>query len=281
MPDNRTQMTDREVLAVFSLNLRELTAGVPSISALCQALQINRAQFNRYLSGQASPRPLVLRRICEHFGVDARILIEPLATMAQTNRDGMQRALDRIWRNAGTPVGPTVIADGLYAEWKLSLHRPGHVRFHVLQVRTQEGLRKTRVYTVDHLQPVLAGTRRTTKLLPSHGVLFKQGAGFGQLDTSAGSDILSMTAYRVGFSANSNIYPGIKLSGTSFVHNLSHCTAACVLVPLPREIPKLLRAIRNPRSQPLAKAPDYVRKVLLDTSRTGFISPLTEGWSEG
>lgn len=68
----------RELYGIFADNLRILTEGHRSVSELCRELGVNRTQFNRYLAGQASPRPEVLHRICQHFGVNARILLEPL-----------------------------------------------------------------------------------------------------------------------------------------------------------------------------------------------------------
>jgi Cro/C1-type HTH DNA-binding domain len=63
---------------VFANNLKLLTEHSKSISGLCRDLQINRTQFNRYLAGETHPRPDVLDRICRHFDLDARILLEPL-----------------------------------------------------------------------------------------------------------------------------------------------------------------------------------------------------------
>jgi transcriptional regulator with XRE-family HTH domain len=63
---------------MFGANLRRLSQGYASISALSRALGINRTQFNRYLNGESFPRPDVLARICEFFGVDARVLLEPV-----------------------------------------------------------------------------------------------------------------------------------------------------------------------------------------------------------
>jgi transcriptional regulator with XRE-family HTH domain len=63
---------------MFGTNLRLLSRDYPSISALARDLGINRTQFNRYLSGESFPRPDVLSRICDFFGVDARVLLEPV-----------------------------------------------------------------------------------------------------------------------------------------------------------------------------------------------------------
>lgn len=63
---------------MFGANLRNLSRRYPSISELSRQLGINRTQFNRYLSGESFPRPDVLDRICTFFGVDARILLDPV-----------------------------------------------------------------------------------------------------------------------------------------------------------------------------------------------------------
>lgn len=63
---------------MFGSNLRVLARDYPSVSELSRQLGINRTQFNRYLSGESFPRPDVLDRICTFFGVDARILLDPV-----------------------------------------------------------------------------------------------------------------------------------------------------------------------------------------------------------
>ena len=67
-----------QLRGMFGHNLRVLSATYPSISNLSRQLGINRTQFNRYLSGESFPRPDVLARICAFFGVDARVLLEPV-----------------------------------------------------------------------------------------------------------------------------------------------------------------------------------------------------------
>ncbi|MDF1727859.1 MAG: helix-turn-helix transcriptional regulator [Sulfitobacter sp.] len=67
---------------MFGANLRQLAAQHSSISGLARELKINRTQFNRYLSGESFPRPDVLARICSFFGVDARVLLEPVSQIS-------------------------------------------------------------------------------------------------------------------------------------------------------------------------------------------------------
>jgi len=71
-----------ELRGVFGANLGILSSNFPSISELSRQLGINRTQFNRYLSGESFPRPDVLKRICDFFDVDARILLDPVGKIA-------------------------------------------------------------------------------------------------------------------------------------------------------------------------------------------------------
>jgi transcriptional regulator with XRE-family HTH domain len=54
----------------FSANLTRLCASRTSIASICRATQINRQQFNRYLSGESLPNERNLAKICGYFGVD-------------------------------------------------------------------------------------------------------------------------------------------------------------------------------------------------------------------
>ncbi|SEK93965.1 transcriptional regulator, XRE family [Roseovarius nanhaiticus] len=75
------------IRAIFGENLRKLSADYPSIAGLCRDLGINRTQFNRYLTGESFPRPDVLDRICQFFGTDARILLEPADSLRNASFD--------------------------------------------------------------------------------------------------------------------------------------------------------------------------------------------------
>lgn len=58
-------------------NLAFLCSYYPSIADVCRRLQINRQQFNKYLSGQTWPSRRNMRRICDFFGVtEAELLVE-------------------------------------------------------------------------------------------------------------------------------------------------------------------------------------------------------------
>ena len=63
---------------VFGANLRKLCESQRSIASVAKELDVNRIQFTRFLNGEAYPKPAVLKRIVEYFGVDSRIFTEPL-----------------------------------------------------------------------------------------------------------------------------------------------------------------------------------------------------------
>jgi transcriptional regulator with XRE-family HTH domain len=76
-----------QLRAIFGENLRALSVDYPSVAGLCRDLGINRTQFNRYLTGESFPRPDVLHRICQFFGTDARILLEPAGNLKSASFD--------------------------------------------------------------------------------------------------------------------------------------------------------------------------------------------------
>lgn len=78
-----------QIRAIFSTNLRQLTSRYPSVSEVSRQLNINRAQYNRYLNGESYPRPDILHRICSFFQTDARILTQPLEILSPSCPDLM------------------------------------------------------------------------------------------------------------------------------------------------------------------------------------------------
>lgn len=75
-----------DIRNMFQRNLRVLIGRVPSVTQLCKELDINRTQFNRYLSGETHPRPEILARICARFDTDARILHDTVETVEHLRR---------------------------------------------------------------------------------------------------------------------------------------------------------------------------------------------------
>ena len=64
--------------SAISENLRLLTSYYKSVAEVCRRLDINRQQFNKYLSGHTTPSRHTLQRICDFFGVeDYELLLPP------------------------------------------------------------------------------------------------------------------------------------------------------------------------------------------------------------
>ncbi|TNJ44068.1 helix-turn-helix domain-containing protein [Phaeobacter sp. B1627] len=104
-----------ELRTVFGENLRRLSRDYPSISELSRRLGINRTQFNRYISGESFPRPDVLDRICSFFGVDARILLEPVQLMDPVKEHVVHSAYLKEFFDTGiTRVTEEVFPSGFY-----------------------------------------------------------------------------------------------------------------------------------------------------------------------
>lgn len=104
-----------EIRDIFGTNLRKLASSHSSISSLCRELDINRTQFNRYLSGESFPRPDILHKIATFFGKDARILLEPVETIEAPTRDLLHHpVLKDFFGEAITQVPTSLFPDGFY-----------------------------------------------------------------------------------------------------------------------------------------------------------------------
>lgn len=76
-------MTDTALHEDLAANLRLLCSYYRSIAEVCRRLEINRPQFNRYLSGRYRPSASTLRRFCEFFGVEEHEILMPNAQFAR------------------------------------------------------------------------------------------------------------------------------------------------------------------------------------------------------
>ncbi len=70
-------MANAERTATFAENLRYLCDLRGSISLICRKVNINRQQFNKYLSGRHMPSSANVRIIADHFGLGADVLFSP------------------------------------------------------------------------------------------------------------------------------------------------------------------------------------------------------------
>ena len=71
---------------IFGRNLRELCKRTGTIAEVADHLGVNRVQMNRILNGERFPKPGLMKRFYNHFSVNARILLEPLAKLEAKKR---------------------------------------------------------------------------------------------------------------------------------------------------------------------------------------------------
>jgi transcriptional regulator with XRE-family HTH domain len=256
-----TQRPD-QIRAVFGANLSELVKRERSVAEFARRLGLNRTQVLRFLEGTAFPRPDVLAAICGYFGVDARILTEPLAKIdAEAKVSGSE--VDPFLADLFGPVAPEVLPDGLYSEWSNSNIRPGQIVHVIVQFFRRDGACYMRHKSHD---PVLLQTTSKARYsLPFRtrlGRVIPQRGGFAVFERVMGQAQVCFSAYTAGYWSHEDIYPGYQLWGHSYAPKLQHTHCGSVLQRIPRSTSAYLAAARLPLYRDKAQTPEVVRAAL-------------------
>lgn len=120
----------------FMRNLRLLCSFYKSIAEVCRRLDINRSQFNRYLSGRYKPSASTLRLFCEFFGVEEHEIMLPhsqFARLIQVRPQARTETPPSLPESAHlAKLGARSAAGlerylGYYFEYYLSMARPGQL----------------------------------------------------------------------------------------------------------------------------------------------------------
>ncbi|MEM5477197.1 helix-turn-helix transcriptional regulator [Pacificibacter sp. AS14] len=214
------QRTDpMQLRAIFGSNLRALSAGAPSVARLCRDLGINRTQFNRYLGGEAFPRPDVLDHICRFFGVDARILLEPIKMISdETKQDFGLVPLDQIGKDRSDQARAVPAID--YARMPLGaclLYRRSFLNNELLSVSMASSVVRSdgkMVLTVIMPRDLAQALGLSLKLKDRRciGEIYQHptGISFALQDASSGISHFAFMEY--SYLSNSNLYAGECLS---------------------------------------------------------------------
>lgn len=129
-----------EQRSVFSENLRRLITPEIAIASLSRVLDINRTQLNRYIAGESFPRPDVLKRICDHFKVDARILVEPLSALSYDAPDPITHPFVQEYIGAGiATVTEDLFPSGFYRFSRRSFVHQHQYLIGVVHIRRESG----------------------------------------------------------------------------------------------------------------------------------------------
>ncbi|UWP93535.1 helix-turn-helix transcriptional regulator [Aliiroseovarius crassostreae] len=261
MSQTENEYSPREIYQVFSRNLRELVARAPSsVTQICREIGVNRTQFNRYLAGQASPRPDILHKICVYFQVDARILLEPLADLEDvfnaqgipwiTNaafRQHVVSSQDRLTLSLPVPLG-------IHRYWQRSSLHPDWVNSFTM-----------RIYKLDRATVFRAlSDPGNDKILTRHdvrsgrefkGIFLAQVDGVTMLSFQEDSLRIGM-GYLTRLTSDSPILSGITLASQPELLQATRIER-CVLEFLPQKR-GLLERLRGRGGRALADLPEHI-----------------------
>lgn len=128
-------------------NLKLLCSHYRSIAEVCRKLTINRAQFNKYLSGQSRPTAFNLKRICDFFGVEAYELNLPTEQFTDLigARSGSQDVrvfgdpLLELFQPLGEHSSSLSRYCGYYFEYANCMSVPGQILLSLVQLREERG----------------------------------------------------------------------------------------------------------------------------------------------
>lgn len=259
----RSLTSPTELRSVFGRNLRELCANAASISALCTEIGINRTQFNRYLSGEAFPRPDILHRICSHFDVDARILLEPLDQLQKAPESPIFDELrDKILMARSRKIDPEQLPNAMYRIWRGSFGAPGKLVTNLALITTKGEVTRFKGYE-DYLTPALGGQNDDQLRRTSYtGVALQH---FDGISIYCGGDIsraVSISFLEFGLEGRETYCSGFSLLTRRRIDGLNRLTGL-VLERLPNDFGLWLRIRREEAFRDIENAPPIVQRALL------------------
>lgn len=130
-------------------NLRLLCSYHKSIAEVCRRLEINRPQFNRYLSGRYKPSASNLRRFCDFFGVEVHEILLPHSQFqrliqvrpndpatSHSSGNELQTRLDALAHASAQGIDRYL---GYYFEYYLSMSSPGKLLRNLVCLERRDG----------------------------------------------------------------------------------------------------------------------------------------------
>ncbi|MDP1670346.1 helix-turn-helix domain-containing protein [Phaeovulum sp.] len=259
-----SQPSNLELRAVFGQNLRLLSTREGSVSAACRALGINRTQFNRYLTGTAFPRPDLLYRICRHYGVDARILLEPLNDTAPPK---MSAELARVLHEViDAPLDfrldQTLLPSGIYRLWRRSFLLPDRVIMSLARVWRDGLVTRMKSYEPHLISPSQTEITRPA-MHPCHGIFLRAEDGITLVTLFPATRMLRFSYFRQGLAGFGALYPGYSVLGRDHADGMVR-SGGTVLEFLPPPVTGLMALARSAGYRDAATVPAMFRNHLLN-----------------
>lgn len=252
----------REIYGVFSANLQLLISRrSTSVSQACRDLGINRTQFNRYLSGQASPRPDVLHKICSYFETDARVLLTPLCEIEDSPDTRAQRWLvDSPFRKFVLPRDDQLklkvpLRVGIHRYWQRSALHKDWVNSYTMRVFKLGDVTVFRAFT-DPGRDKVDATGLRQRQPEIRGFFLSQVDGVVLVSFQGESHRISISYLTSMLTAGNTVYPGIVMVTRPEISGATR-VARCALEFLPQG-PGLLSALRGRGGRKVTELPDYL-----------------------
>jgi len=133
----------------FATNLKLACSHYRSISEVCRQLSINRAQFNKYLSGQSRPTAFNLKRIGDFFGVeDYELNLPPeqfarlIGARVSTVSDQPSDPISELFRPLHEHAGNLSRYCGYYFEYSNCMSVPGTILVSLVHEMIKRDARK-------------------------------------------------------------------------------------------------------------------------------------------
>ncbi len=204
---SKTRRSPAELRSMFGANLRQLSREYPSISELSRQLGINRTQFNRYLAGESFPRPDVLSRMCDFFGVDALVILEPVDQIVQRDEIMSGPVLGDFLGTSVQQVSEHLFPSGFYRFSRRSFLDPE--QFVIGLVRVWREGQATYVRGLEARAAMLAqGLPLTREAREFKGLVMQQEEGIAALVSRLGGMTVSFTYLNRVTSFENNYWVG-------------------------------------------------------------------------
>lgn len=259
------------VLNAFGNNLRLLVKLHGSQTQVAEDLGVSRIQFRRYLSGESFPKPNALKKICDYFSVDARILTdcltpEQLIMMRQGRYDAretpplvaaMQEAVAYACRSSHPYFyNPGELPYGLYARWRGAMSRKDAAQVGLIQIRTLNTARVVKGFQPKEVDLDLRNPSLHDREF--RGILLRQRTGYTVVYFhNPPSAILSFVFVRPVELGYMPAAAGITLLARD--RSDQHCRIRrCLWVKLQPGCHEALKIARHPGIMPWDEVPSYV-----------------------
>jgi transcriptional regulator with XRE-family HTH domain len=198
-----------ELRLLFAGNLKRLLREEKSIAHVCRALEINRQQFNRYLSGETLPGNANLKKIADYFKVSESSLI---AATQETNEAADVRAAEPLFEQLAEAFagGTPGLRGGLYSYYLPFATDGTKCLRGLVIVRSEAG--KTRFDAALSLRPANTGWRAGS-LIRYSGLVRERGGKMLLLgtDISEPADIF-MVNVEPFYSSRGRLFTGVSTS---------------------------------------------------------------------